>query len=68
MIKEESGQCFPCKRGEHERCNMVLGDDPKQGAVFCSCQCSNTSLGAPPGAFGKVPKRIKRQFPELPSV
>lgn len=66
VIKEESGICFPCKRGDHERCNLVVSGYHKDaGAVFCSCQCTGSTLGAPPGTFKKVPLRIKKQFPRM---
>jgi hypothetical protein len=42
----------------------------KGGVAFCSCQCKDTvagdttSLGASPDAFGKIPDKIKKEFPQ----
>jgi hypothetical protein len=66
VIKEDTGVCYACKRGDHERCELVVSGGDYSGATFCSCQCTGTSLGAAPGAFEKVPQRVKKQFPTFP--
>ena len=69
-IREDVGICLPCKKGEHDRCPMVMGG-MKGGMAFCSCQCKDTtagdttSLGAPDG-FPRIPKKIRKEFKKLP--
>jgi hypothetical protein len=63
-ISEDTGICNHCRKNEHERCQKLAGTSQGDYA-YCTCQCSGlgTSLGAPEGAFNKIPTKIKKEFP-----
>jgi hypothetical protein len=66
-INEMSGICQQCQQGDHDICPMVMGGS-KSGMAFCSCECKpqykKTSLGASPGAFGKLSDKQREEFPQ----